>query len=422
MFLLFITHSINRINFSFISQRLDDEVMNIAEKEFLSVLSAFFNGSADIFIPEENFYEVILLAKKHNVLPMVCEVLSKNNGKEKRFQSEKATALMLFSSQCVRTERFLFLYRLLLKAGITPLCVKGITLRSLYKNGSIRPSTDEDLLVKKEDMPLFEKLMEENGFELKSEGKNEKTYIERETSLIIEAHTSLFCEREMLGKTLDELFSNPFDFSKTVMIENTPILTLDAQKGLLYLVCHAFKHFIRCGVGIRQVCDIAVYMRSHKAELDIPLLESELSKLNADVFFKALVNIAVKHLGFEDIAFPSLDKELDEQPLLEDILRGGIYGKGESARVHAAPLTLSAAEGKGKTASVFSAVFPSFKKLSLEYPSLKKFFFLYPFFLIWRIAKYLFCVAVKKEEHSTPKESLKKGEERKELLKKYKII
>jgi len=396
-------------------------LVNNAKTEFLAVLSCFFSGENCVSVSKENLEEILILAKKHNVLPMVCEVLSKTCGGEKRFQAEKTAALRLFSAQCVRSERFLSLYQKLLENKVTALCVKGITLRSLYKNGSLRPSTDEDLLLKKEDMPLFEKLMEENGLELKSEGENEKTYIERETSLIIEAHTSLFCEGGQLGKTLEELFSNPFDSSKTMMIEGTPVLTLDPQSGLLYLVCHAFKHFIRCGFGIRQVCDIAVYMREHKAELDIPSLENELSKLNAAVFFEGIVGIAVKHLGFEDIAFRSLDRELDEKPLLEDILRGGVYGKGESARIHAAPLTLSATMGKGKTASVFSAVFPGIKKLSGDYPLLRRFRFLYPFFAFLRLVKYLFSVCFKKREHSTPKESIKTAVERKKLLNEYKV-
>ena len=394
--------------------------MTVSEKAFLSVLSAYFNGNAEAFVKKETLAEVINLAKMHNVLPLVFEMLSKSCAKDERFLPEKNAALRIYSAQCVKDERFLSLYRTLLDNELMPLCVKGITLRSLYQNGALRPSTDEDLLIKKEDMPLFERLMKENGFELKTEGENEKTYIERKTSLIIEAHTSLFSEGGKLGKTLEELFFNPFEETETVVIEKTPVATLGVQKGLLYLVCHAFKHFIRCGVGIRQVCDIAVYMRKHKEKLDIPLLKSELSKLNAAVFFEGVVNIAVKYLGFDDLAFFKTERIGDEDSLAEDILRGGIYGKSEEARLHSAPFTLFAVNGKGKAASLFSALFPNFKKLSAEYPMLKKSAALYPAFAFLRIVKYLFDSSEK--ENGSAMESIKIAEERKKLLKKYEII
>lgn len=392
------------------------------EKEFLSVLSAFFQNRDDVFVSAENLEKIFSLANDHNLLPLVCDVLSKKYGEEKAFQKAKPLALAAYSSQCLRNERFLCLYRTLAENGIEPICVKGACIRSLYKNGSLRPSGDEDLLIKKEDEERFERIMHENSFVLRSMGENEKAYFDSSTSLLIEAHTSLFFETGELGKKLNGFFSSPFSDAKKVQVETTPVLTLGIQSGLLYLVCHAFKHFIRCGFGIRQVCDIAVYMREYKESLDFALLESELSKINAKVFFEGMVNIAVKHLGFSDIAFPLLDTGMDEMPLLEDILRAGVYGKSNSSRVHSAGITLCAVTEEKDKASVFSALFPSAKSLAKSYPSLNKLRFLYPWFAFLRIAKYIFSVVFKKGNAGTPKESLRIAKERTKLLKKYKIM
>ncbi len=395
--------------------------MKSFEKEFLSVLSAYFQKKDDVSVSKENLEKILSLANAHNVLPLVCDVLSKNYGEEESFQKRKSLALAAYSSQCIRNERFLSVCRTLSKNGIEPICVKGACLRSLYKDGSLRPSGDEDLLIKKEDEKLFERMMKENSFVLRNEGANEKAYFDSSTSLLLEAHTSLFFENGELGKKLEELFPSPFSGSKMVMIENTPVLTLGVQSGLLYLVCHAFKHFIRSGFGIRQVCDIAVYMRKYKAELDFSLLESELSKINAAVFFEGIVNIAVKHLGFTDIAFSSLDTDMNEMPLLEDILCAGVYGKSDSSRVHSAGITLSAVADGNKNFSIFSALFPSMKSLAKNYPSLEKFRFLYPWFAFLRIFKYIISVLFKKNGVGTPQESIRIAKERTELLRKYKI-
>ncbi|MDO4380637.1 MAG: nucleotidyltransferase family protein [Clostridia bacterium] len=370
---------------------------------------------------EKTFSEVMFLSKKHNVLPIVCETLSKKYGKEDFFQNEKFLSIARYSAQTRKTEKFLKVYRSLRESGIMAICVKGITLRSLYKNGELRPSSDEDLLIKPEDFPTFEKVMEENGLKLLNEASNEETYFDKTSMLIIEAHEKLFFESGELGKNLDAFFESPFCGSHELIINNMPILTLGVQSGLLYLVCHAFKHFIRCGVGIRQVCDIAVYIRTYKNEIDFERLKDDLSKINAEKFFEGLVNIAVKYLGFEDIAFLQSDRAKDDEALLDDILRAGIYGRGEESRIHSAGITLSAVTDKKEHGKIKKVLFPERKVLSADYPSLKRFPVLYPWFSFLRIEKYIFSVAFKKENAGTPRESIRIAKERTKLFKLYEI-
>lgn len=395
--------------------------MNIAEKDFLSAISAYFNGNTDFFMSEKTFSQIAFLAKKHNVLPIVCETLSEKYGKEKFFQNEKLLSIARYSAQTRKTEKFLKVYCALCESGVRAICVKGVILRSLYKNGELRPSSDEDILIKPEDFPTLEKVMEENGFELLNEASNEKTYFDKTSMLIIEAHEKLFFEGGELGKILDGFFESPFCGSHEVIIRNIPVLTLDVQRGLLYLVCHAFKHFIRCGVGIRQVCDIAVYIRTYKNEIDFDRLKNDLSKINAEKFFEGLVNIAVKYLGFEDIAFLLSDREKDDEALLDDILRAGIYGKGEEARIHSAGITLFAATDKKEHGKIKKVLFPERSVLSADHPSLKRFPLLYPWFAFLRIEKYAFSVVFKKENTGTPGESIRIAKERIKLFKQYEI-
>lgn len=42
----------------------------------------------------------------------------------------------------------------------------------------------------------------------------------------------------------------------------------DACDHLIFLLLHAFKHFISSGVGVRQLCDIALWMRRFGAQID----------------------------------------------------------------------------------------------------------------------------------------------------------
>lgn len=395
--------------------------MKVSEREFLRAIAQYFNPDYKFSVSKVNLPEIFFLARKHNILPLVCDVLFPSFASDELFKGEKTAAISCYLAQTVRSTRFLSVYEKLLSLNFRPVCVKGVTLRALYADGDLRPSSDEDLLISRQEEERFEKAMKDLGFELKKTGTNERTYSDPETGLVIEAHTSLFCESGTLGETLNTLFEAEEENTCWAEINGAEVLTLDAQSGILYLVCHAFKHFIRCGFGIRQVCDIAVYLRKYKDCIDFEKLQSDLSRLNAWVFFEGIVNIAREYLGFEDLAFESLDRKVETKELLADILDAGIFGRGESSRQHSAPLTLSAT-GKKKRNPLITALFPQRETLAVSYPFVARYKGLYPFFVLVRIVKYAFSVLFKRETNGTPAQSLKIAKERTELMKKYKII
>lgn len=390
-----------------------------SEKEFLAVLRSFFSKKDEPFEPFENYDESVLLAKKQNLLPLFLNALSKRAPLPPELENERLSAFGQYTAQRVKTAEFLSLCQKIESEKIRFLCVKGVTLRALYEDGELRPSSDEDILIERKNIPLFKRIMEENSFSVKCEGENEVSFFDEKTSLLVEAHTSLFSEDGELGEALSSLFEDPFASAKTVKIGSVDILTLDGQGGLLYLVCHAFKHFIRSGFGVRQVCDVGIYIRENKEKINFERLRNDLSKIKADRFFDAVVNIAVDYLGFEDIVFSSLDRSVDPEALLEDLLRGGVYGRGEPSRKHSASLTLSAARGKTRGRALFSALFPKRRVLEAAYPKFKKFPFLYLYFAFVRIVKYFVSLRKRKESEGTALESLKIAEKRLLLFEEY---
>ena len=66
---------------------------------------------------------------------------------KKRFISDARATVAV---QSKRTEDFSRIYRELREKGLSPLVVKGISCRRLWKNPDARPSGDEDLLIRPE--------------------------------------------------------------------------------------------------------------------------------------------------------------------------------------------------------------------------------------------------------------------------------
>jgi hypothetical protein len=238
----------------------------------------------------------------------------------------------------------------------------------------------------------------------------------------VELHRKLFAEDSDAYGDWNRFFEDAFDRA----VEVNGVLSLCHTDHLLYLICHAFKHFLHSGFGVRQVCDIVLYANAYGSEIDWERLYRNCCEIHGEVFTAALFRIGAKHLGFdpEKACYPALWQkiETDETAMLEDLLAGGIYGSATMDRRHSSGITLEAvtSDKQGKTAklSLRNSLFPSAKSLEGRFPYLKKHPYLLPAAWVVRIAKYGMEVLGGKNAA----ESVKIGSRRVELLREYKVI
>ena len=105
---------------------------------------------------------------------------------------------------------------------------------------------------------------------------------------------------------------------------------------------------------------------------------------------------------------------MDEAPLLEDILLGGVYGSATESRLHSSTMTLSAAAGQ-PSAGLSRSLFPSAKQLQDRFPYLEEKPWLLPWAWGTRLIYYL---------HTKPdsRGTVATGNQRIALLRTYGII
>ena len=205
----------------------------------------------------------------------------------------------------------------------------------------------------------------------------------------------------------------------------TDIRTFGHTDHLLYQVAHAYKHLIYSGIGIRQICDIALFSENYGPYIDWKKVYDSCKEKHLDLFLEAILKICVNYLGMDEKKAGFLPvislSELEEEPLLSDILSGGIYGAQDENRLHSANMTLSAvSSGKqGKQSrGLKNSLFPSFSYMSKKYPYLKKHKVLLPLAWAQRIVTYL----SKQKKGNDPEKTIGIGKQRIELLKKYGLL
>ncbi len=388
-------------------------------------------------IPLEQWEYLFRLADVHNVLPMIYEaVYSCESAKNVPVQLMGAVArkaMRMVSMQAMQTAQFKRLYAHLREVEAAPLVVKGIVCRSLYPNPDYRFSGDEDLLISPDKFPRCHKAMLDFGMQMTepekdTEAVHEVAYGKAGSPLYIELHKSLFPPESDAYGDFNNLFADIWEHTTEIEAEGERFLTLGYTDHLFYLICHALKHFLHSGFGIRQVCDIVLFANTYGEYIDWQNVYERCQAVNGEVFTAALFRIGEKYLVFDPNAahLPEVWRsiEIDEEMLLDDLIEAGIYGDSDLSRKHSSNITLGAvsADKKGKKAKsgVLKSVFPSAKALSGRYPYLNKKPYLLPIAWTDRLLKYRKETAAMSNNGAA--ESLKIGGRRVELLKKYKIV
>ena len=405
--------------------------MNQTSKIFLDILKSALAGK--VYEPAEQiateqWERILSLAQIHQLLPVVvdaCYQLPGLAGTE-LLAAVRGNVRQQVFLQARKTGEFLMLYRKLRQAGVTPLVVKGIVCRSLYPQPDQRGSSDEDVLIRPEQFPLCHEVMTAFGMESTEDSERfdklyEIPYGKKGSPLYIELHKSLFPKDSDAYSELNGYFVGVHDRAVEEKIDGVGILTMCPTDHLFYLICHAFKHFLHGGFGIRQVCDIVLFARKNEARICWEQVLENCREIRADHFAAALFAIGGKYLDLPVAEHPGWPGEVDEGPMLEDLLSSGIYGKASQERQHSSNITLNAVarqkQGKTEGGGIFRSLFPGVSSLESRYPYLKKYPFLLPVAWVSRIFRF----AAKGGKAGAAK-TVQLGNERIELLKQYHIL
>lgn len=328
----------------------------------------------------------------------------------------KTEALKINAFQTMRTNRLLQIYKKLTEHDIRVIIVKGIICRSLYPQPDSRQSNDEDLYVSEKDFQKTKEILIKENFEMLHESSDVTTFLDMSSGLSIELHTSLFPKESHAYGSYQDLFSDAFSHTVVHQMQGGSILSLDHEYHFLFLMLHFTKHFLHSGAGIRQILDIVMYAERYGKYIDWKEVMDILKYYGLYDLTLSIFSIAHQYLEFDSTAahLPEnyIDNE-DHQDLLEDIMNAGIFGQTSGERIHSSTITLNAAE-KGNV-NIIRSIFPSFQEMKDKYEYLKRYPFLLPISYISRIYHY---IAGKNDSQKT----VEIGQQRVELLKKYKVI
>ena len=415
---LLIAHAIEKSR-----ERVPNMTLTTTETQFLHVAKAAVSGGT-LSTEGVNWSAIFTLAGQQKLLPILFEAVRKTPAAEENaalFAVTKQQVIGQVLNQTVRSAEFADLYRKLRTAGLHPIVVKGQLCSRLYPLKDHRISADDDLYIPDAEFMACHEQFLANGLttdtpidELSS--ADEVTYTKKGSPLYIELHRHLFDSAEDAHDELNHFFAD----LKTVEIDG--FLAMPPHEHLLYLILHAYKHFVRSGIGLRQFCDIGLWARDYHDEIDWQRLHDQCASVHAATFALAAFRIAKDYLGIEFGLPAPWDDSIDVEPLLHDTLCGGVYGSNDYTRLHSSTVTLNAVKASrtGEKSSVLSTVFPKREYLEHRYPYLKKRPYMLPVAWVQRVAHY--ASEKQSDADNSASGSIKLAKERIELMKQYDIM
>lgn len=397
--------------------------LTATETQFLHIAKAAVSGGE---LPAEavDWSAIFALANQQKLLPILFEAVRKTSAAEENaalFATIKQQVIRQVLNQTVRSAEFTDLYRRLRAAGLHPIVVKGQLCGRLYPLRDHRLSADDDLLIPEGEFLACHEALLTNGLttdvpvdELPT--VDEVSYMKKDSPLYIELHRHLFDSAQDAHDELNHFFVG------ITSVEVGGFLAMPPHEHLLYLILHAYKHFVYSGIGLRQFCDIGLWAQTYCDQIDWQRLHDQCAGVHAATFAAAAFRVARAYLGIDfDLPAP-WGGEVDVKPLLHDSLCGGVYGSNDLTRLHSTTVTLNAVKANrtGGKSSVLRTVFPKRRYLERRYPYLKKCPYLLPAAWVQRIAHYAMEKRVGADNSASG--SIKLARERIELMKLYDIM
>lgn len=209
--------------------------------------------------------------------------------------------------------------------------LKGVASAYYYPNPVYRSMGDVDFLVNKEDIQKAGSVLENQNLKPWDE-EHISHIVYRDTGKHYEMHFNLAgTPNGDAGDLVREYTSDIFENAETKKIlGNEVVLPSKFHHGLILLL-HNCHHLTGEGIGLRHLCDWAVFENSLSDAEFRKLFELKLKKLGLWHFAQILTRVSVKYLGAEEKSWAECDDRIVDD-LIEDILVGGNFGKKDHNR------------------------------------------------------------------------------------------
>lgn len=282
-------------------------------------------------LTEETYVSLMEIAKEQAVAGFVLGYFADRKLKLSRNIVRKTVGiLMSIKNSNIKINHEIHLFTNFLESHKIPyIIVKGQVAAQWYENPLMRQSGDVDIYVDEENFDRAEKVIKEEFHVPMQMDEYEKHSEFQIRGVLYELHRDLVqfasCRHQRAWEILLQV-----DESVEVSVDSVGVRTLSPTLNALYIFIHLFSHLLQSGVGLRQVCDLAMCLHHYRDQIDRRKLERYLLDLDLMNPFLAVGAVMTGNLGLPIEDFPFVLQMRDSRRgkrILKDMLWMGNFGK-----------------------------------------------------------------------------------------------
>lgn len=294
--------------------------MNQIQGQLLNLLSnALFNSHKQVYLTDTN--ALITESSAQAVLPLVALNTS---------PTAKTQVNAILAKNLTVIYEHTELHELLMSNNIPYVILKGCASASYYDDAVLRTMGDVDFLVSQQNMSRAGELLESIDFERAAEDDDAGIHIayHRDDSTW-ELHRSVNgIPAGTCGDFVKSYLSDIIDTAVDCETSCGTIRIPDPFHHCLILLLHTVSHLTSEGVGLRHLCDWAVFAN----KVNVEQWKTELQNCGLYHFAQILTLVSMKYLGLPEQSWVGTADDTVLEQLITDILDGGNFGKKDDDR------------------------------------------------------------------------------------------
>ena len=320
------------------------------------------------------------------------------------------------------------LHDLMESRNIPYTAIKGLSSAYYYPDPSLREMGDVDFLVNEKYYENAKQAVLSAGFEIDHGDEADAIHIafKRAPASIWEQHRSVNgIPGGKAGERIKAELDNTIASSEVITSDDVVCRIPDAFHHGLIMLLHVVSHMTSEGIGLRHLCDWAVFVEKLGNDSFVELFEEKLKGFGLWKFAQILTLVSEKYLGagHKDWAQdPEItDKQLEA--LIDDILAGGNFGKKDMNRYREIKYISNRGERTVDNKNVFLQVFATLnQKAYADFPFIDKHRFLVPVGWAAEGGKYLGLLVTGKRKNKGTSAMLKEAAKRKDIYSKMELF
>lgn len=302
--------------------------MTHAEQQLLNLLGRALFGRRVTLPPDTDWQALLQEARSQSVHLLIYDCLT---AQERASIPPETAALwqQLALSTMWQNEQLLHEQAAVLEAldGMSYVILKGSSSAMYYPRPELRCAGDIDLLLAPNDLDRAEAILIDRGYQPPNEDHPFHRCMHR-GPFVVELHFEPPGIPSGDPGTALRTYFQPA-LAQAMQRNGLPILS-DAHQAVL-LILHKLEHITSSGLGLRQLCDWAVFVHERMSDALWRKLEPSLSRFGLLYFTQVITRICVDFLSLPEEKAPWCMTASPElcRALLEDLLRTGNFGSKE---------------------------------------------------------------------------------------------